>query len=715
MKLIRVPTRRDYITPLLCILTIFTNGCTEDKDSSSYTAKPQTSFFITSGKIKTKTNTNISEYVSETSNSPITLTQIRSIDKRCEYQVEDQLEFSAFSHKAGLCLLEYTVNNKQQSSTQSAISVSSNSGEIGYLPQLNKSIHVNDGAVITDIIYELESLTGSDYSQYDVMPDTTVIGSGTALVSNNDITFTPSDYGEATVFYTLQNSSNKEVAVGSLVFAVSDSNQAPSARDLKYPTPISYGQKQTIDIGQLKDTNGTPIVSSPDGDSLYLTSVMSLEANAALSPATGPLSFTLQVPNGAGKVQDITYIVNDKKGGYASGIIRFEMGPPAPSFILNDTGLDSCTTETGSDRNLDCKLKDHNGEAIPAPQDGHIGRDALNREGKLQKKGAGPAGFDFTKIDSKGHELPDNAANWSCVRDNLTGRLWEVKTSDGTIQDVSQTFTWYNSDPKLNGGLPGTENGGNCTGSTACDTEKYIQHLNNTALCGYTDWRLPAKNELMSVFDYGRDLNVHDTLLSPDYFNAPYKFYVWTDESLGGTSKDKAIYVSPSHNDFIPKQKTDQYGVMAVAGTPYNDFTRPDRYKFSPDGTVSDTVTGLMWARCPSGKTWNGSSCQGNAAHLTWYQHIEAANNSQLAGYNDWRLPSIKELYSISDIVPGEINQQKIPPTSFYNELLDRYAVSTIGPLDASKIAVIYANGLVNFAALPKSYSSYALYCRDGS
>ncbi len=66
------------------------------------------------------------------------------------------------------------------------------------------------------------------------------------------------------------------------------------------------------------------------------------------------------------------------------------------------------------------------------------------------------------------------------------------------------------------------------------------------------------------------------------------------------------------------------------------------------NSTVSDTSTGLMWARCSFGKS--GESCQdGQINQLNWKDALKAANDSSLAGYNDWRLPNPKELFSIVD------------------------------------------------------------------
>ncbi|MDF7801105.1 DUF1566 domain-containing protein [Pontiellaceae bacterium B1224] len=65
----------------------------------------------------------------------------------------------------------------------------------------------------------------------------------------------------------------------------------------------------------------------------------------------------------------------------------------------------------------------------------------------------------------------------------------------------------------------------------------------------------------------------------------------------------------------------------------------PTDYTDNGDGTITDNVTGLMWEKAPS---------QGKK--VTWEQAInglDAFNAEKLGGYNDWRIPTIKELYSL--------------------------------------------------------------------
>ena len=57
-------------------------------------------------------------------------------------------------------------------------------------------------------------------------------------------------------------------------------------------------------------------------------------------------------------------------------------------------------------------------------------------------------------------------------------------------------------------------------------------------------------------------------------------------------------------------------------------------YQDNGDGTISDLVTGLMWQADPGSKK-------------TYQQAADGAARCRTGGFKDWRLPSIKELYSL--------------------------------------------------------------------
>lgn len=80
----------------------------------------------------------------------------------------------------------------------------------------------------------------------------------------------------------------------------------------------------------------------------------------------------------------------------------------------------------------------------------------------------------------------------------------------------------------------------------------------------------------------------------------------------------------------------------AVApSTPTNSFT------IYNDGTVTHKSTGLMWQRCIAGQTWTGDICLGGVKTYSWPQAAALPGQNNFAGYNDWRLPNVKELTSI--------------------------------------------------------------------
>ena len=91
------------------------------------------------------------------------------------------------------------------------------------------------------------------------------------------------------------------------------------------------------------------------------------------------------------------------------------------------------------------------------------------------------------------------------------------------------------------------------------------------------------------------------------------------------------------------------FGAAQAAQTcdPHMPLTTPDSdFTDHGDGTVTHKKTGLMWSKCVLGQS--GSDCSnGNTSYYSRQEALVAADASTLAGYNDWRLPNIKELGSI--------------------------------------------------------------------
>ena len=204
-----------------------------------------------------------------------------------------------------------------------------------------------------------------------------------------------------------------------------------------------------------------------------------------------------------------------------------------PTALINDTGFVDQATN-----NAITKVQQNE---FPG-QDGQRGADIVGKNGLIEKAGRGLAGFDFTRLNANGDEQDADAQTWSCVRDNVTGLVWEVKTDDGLLRDQNFTYTWYSQDD--NGGFEGDEAGlaASCTLAN-CNTEAYVAAVNAQGLCGFFDWRMPTHEELFSLLHLGlKDVVAVDA----DYFpntgalsNQP--LWYWTSvPSADGVNSDDA-------------------------------------------------------------------------------------------------------------------------------------------------------------------------------
>jgi len=69
-------------------------------------------------------------------------------------------------------------------------------------------------------------------------------------------------------------------------------------------------------------------------------------------------------------------------------------------------------------------------------------------------------------------------------------------------------------------------------------------------------------------------------------------------------------------------------------------------YTDNSDDTVTDNITGLMWQQSPD---TDGDGDIDAADKLSYDEAVAGAGSLRLGGYTDWRLPTIKELYSLID------------------------------------------------------------------
>ena len=323
----------------------------------------------------------------------------------------------------------------------------------------------------------------------------------------------------------------------------------PSYTVIPLSDSILYEISQIIIIFD-EDMDTNPLALTLSGDmslesdiGIWSSGINSINNILTLNPST---SWTA----GVGKTLSLT--ASDIAGNNVStGTLTYNILKSA----LNDTGITHCSNadtiglvcnEPGDGTGIGIS----GGTMLYPGQDAEYGRDILSANGQLPKIGDGSNGFDFTKLDNLGNPLNNQYTNytttpWYCVRDNVTGLVWEVKTPSGSgdLRDASSTFTWYNSNSLTNGGGEGTVSGGSCLNAGRCDTEKYVEDINAIQICGYVGWRLPKLDELRSIINYS--IPSPGPAIDTNYFPnfTPNSGYYFWSSSPHGISNNTAWIV----------------------------------------------------------------------------------------------------------------------------------------------------------------------------
>ena len=221
------------------------------------------------------------------------------------------------------------------------------------------------------------------------------------------------------------------------------------------------------------------------------------------------------------------------------------------------------------------------------------------------------------------------------VTDNITGLMWQANMGDKISWDESKT------------------------------------KAANLTLGGHDDWRVPTMKELYSLALFTGVCQGSD---NPGYFLDSSLF----DQPLGdprpidAQTLSSTEYVSTTMNgnetvfgfNFLdgrikgyPGKNKDFYYRM-VRGNP--DYGKND-FVDNGDGTITDNATCLMWQQAD------------DATARDWEESLEYAENFELAGHDDWRLPSIKELHSIIDYTrsPATSSSPAIDPLFSCTEIED--------------------------------------------
>ncbi|MFP8779715.1 DUF1566 domain-containing protein [Hydrogenophaga sp. RWCD_12] len=225
----------------------------------------------------------------------------------------------------------------------------------------------------------------------------------------------------------------------------------------------------------------------------------------------------------------------------------------------------------------------------------------------------------------------------ACIKDNVTGLIWEAKTTDGGLHDKDKVYT------KLNNGL-------------ATDVYPFIAAVNASNLCGFSDWRLPTRDELLGLVDYSSQVAPRAQLANTGIDKH------WTSTLAVGYTQS-SYYVDFSYGDSAVYDHSYSHRARLVHGTvqtgPRSIVSTVAYGSDAANNTVSDTRSGLQWRRCEEGRTWNGSTCTGTVTSFGTHESALAHAQSK-AG---WRLPNVKELASLTDLTrtPASLDTTVFP------------------------------------------------------
>jgi hypothetical protein len=225
---------------------------------------------------------------------------------------------------------------------------------------------------------------------------------------------------------------------------------------------------------------------------------------------------------------------------------------------------------------------------------------------------------------------------------------------------------------------------------------------------GFDDWRLPNVQELQSLVDFGRALPAWEPDVFGPSLDAVASPYFWT-ATTSPLQAEEAYYVNFVDGHAHPWHKAIHFSVRPVrdagvadpvvllktgqtrsyAGTAPVDPPQGEddghlrrgwepRYTWQDDGTidraaenlVTDLNTGLMWLRDPlrlDGKGGVGPGVGGDqdlSAPMDWQTALDRCAALDYGGHDDWRLPNVQELLSITQFGRADSPQD---PAAFPN------------------------------------------------
>ncbi len=342
-----------YRIILLILFLISAVGCNSGSNSDHKKAKVQPpiasnvfSQVVISDEIK---NISLKKQIRDPQGLPLELLSVKPETEGCPEPLVNakDLSYSIDTDSTGTCLYKYTVKNISNNSANDKLTSSENfvlisdSGVEDILPAISRTASTS-----TDVNIDLKSELGSLFpDDYILDEPITVFGTGIAEVlepTNGSILFHASDKsGIVRLLYSISNDSTLDVKAGYIDISVSgDGNIAPTAKNDTLNS-VKVGTDVVFDIHDL--------IEDADSDPLQLIDVYSVNNVAYIKDEDkDDINNTKFIfhSDEYGKF-DVSYVIDDHRGGFAVGVISFNVGSDnVPWNDITEKGQFVMTTYT---------------------------------------------------------------------------------------------------------------------------------------------------------------------------------------------------------------------------------------------------------------------------------------------------------------------------------------------------------------------------------
>lgn len=459
--------------------------------------------------------------------------------------------------------------NRPSISLQSSTSISEPvNGAVSFPTRVSLS---KTSAADVTVQYALTPLTATPTDDFEIKSGLVSIPAG-ALTADIDITVYSDNLDENDEEFTVSLSSPTNANLGNASQVITIKDSALDTTSLSFET----------DRAQVAEGSGLyrikVVLSSPSGKEIkipFTISGLASEGQDFIRHTTSPITVAANAEDDV--IIELDFTDDNIPEGGESVILQLESPENAelgehtqllltiPGDVgLNDTGIN--TWFNGSSFINEQANSDYPG------QDAEFGRDVT-----ITEPSDGPTAFSFTKLDYAGNTLPSNASNASCVQDNRTGLVFELKQVSQVLPSLSGEalkeyiekaledanyayyaahgswrannygYYWHSDDSTNNGGGSGPTGGafvnekypissscafpyegmgGYSTAHDSCNTSVYASAFNSLAVCGFQDWALPTIEQLRSMHNYratsavAGETNFFPNTLDRDYISS---------------------------------------------------------------------------------------------------------------------------------------------------------------------------------------------------